>query len=216
MTTRFLWPAVLAASMLVSSAGHACEVTTGTGGFLIGSRTDYYTEDSRTFLTYKSWGVETLNSGHLAQGHLSDGSATYTTLYFTKDPGAAGAYVIVGGAQQYWPLNNPRQIAEEFIWGDSTNAIPVDIGIDTLAWYPAWGWGGSKVIFWVRPAATACNQGLSVWGAQSLSRDLQSKQGWTQNFIWGSPNDNINIGIGQSYSALYGWGESLYTIFLGN
>jgi hypothetical protein len=205
--------------MLASSAAHACQVTNGQGGYIIGGKTDYYTEDSKTYLRTKRWGVETPNSGLIAQGHSIDGTgASYTYLYFTKDPGAAGAYVIIGGAQQYWPLYNTSRIAEDFIWGDS-RGITIDSGIDTVAYWPEWGWGGSRVIFYAKPAAPDPCAGSSVWAAMAQSRDLQSKaSGWANDFSWGSPlpyMDILWVGTGESWSYQYGWGQSLYGIEFG-
>src|SRR6478736_4432998 len=68
-----------------------CFITDGQGGFLVGGRTDYYTIDSKTLINWTSWGVQTDNSAVVAQGLSTDGTgASYTTLYFTHNPGEAG------------------------------------------------------------------------------------------------------------------------------
>jgi len=191
------------------------------GGFLIGSRTDYYTLDSKIHLGSTEWGAETQNAPIIAQGRSIDGTgASYTTLYFANNPGESGAYVIVGGEQQYWPLDGSSRIAKDASWGISSGAgvSSVDAGIDTLAYYPAWGWGGSRVIFYVKRAQDNPCAGDQVWGGYSLSRDLQGKQGWTQNEFWGLPlgTPQAWLGTGQSWSFQYGWGQSVYYLYVGN
>jgi len=98
------------------------------GGLIIGGRTDYCTLNSQVHLGSKSWGVETPNASVVAQGRSVDGtSASYTTPYFTKNPGEQGAQVILGGRQEYWPLDGTNRLAADFAWG-SSNGTRLDMG----------------------------------------------------------------------------------------
>jgi hypothetical protein len=196
-----------------------CFITNGQGGFVVGGRTDYYTIDGKNLLSSRPWGVQTSNSAVVAQGLSTDGTgASVTTLFFTHNPGEAGAYVIIGGQQEQYPLNNPGQTAVSAAWGDS-RGIRLDIGIDTQAYWPQWGWGGSRTILYAKRAADDACAGDQIWAGYWLSRDLKGKaSGWVTDNFWGQPAGSHEtwIGTGQAYSPQYGWGQSSYYLYFTN
>lgn len=119
-------------------------------------------------------------------------------------------YRIVGAFQSHSSLDSTKPFITRDAWGVREGQ---SFAFHVQSWHKTYGWGNSRVEFYLTPA-TAGAGGAAVVGLRQRTSSLDSSKPWLVEQSYGKVTEDLFAFYVKAWCKEYGWGHSVIEVFL--